>query len=197
MANKIKYGLRNVHYAKITATDPTTGAVTYATTPVAIPGAVNLAMDASGEQTPFYADDVTYWMGDSNNGYSGTLEIALVPDSFRTDILGEKVDANGVYYETADATPSEFALLFEFQGDESATKHCFFRCSASRTAVNGSTKEASITPQTETINLTAMARINDQMVKARCPRTSSAYATWFDSVPTITPATTPATPAAS
>lgn len=187
MANKIKYGLRNVFYAKVTATDASTGAITYATTPVAIPGAVNLAMDASGEQTPFYADDVVYWMGDSNNGYSGTLEIALVPDSFRTDILGEKIDASGVYYETADAALSEFALMFEFQGDESATRHCMFRCSASRPAVNGATKEASVSPQTETLNLTAMARINDQLVKARCPKTATtAYNAWFSAVPTIT-----------
>lgn len=189
MANKIKYGLRNVFYAKVTAVDATTGALTYATTPVAIPGAVNLAMDAAGDQTPFYGDDVVYWMGDSNNGYSGTLEIALVPDAFRTDILGEKIDTSGVYYETADASTSEFALMFEFQGDESATRHCMFRCFATRPSVNGATKEASVTPQTETLNLTAMARINDQIVKARCPKTATtAYNAWFTSVPTITPA---------
>lgn len=190
MANKIKYGLRNVFYAKVVSTDASTGAITYATTPVAIPGAVNLAMDASGDQTPFFADDVVYWMGDSNNGYSGTLEIALVPDSFRTDVLGEKIDSSGVYYETADSALSEFALLFEFQGDESATRHCMFRCSASRPSVNGATKEASITPQTETLNITAMARINDQLVKARCPKTATtAYNAWFSGVPTITVAT--------
>ena len=189
MANKIKYGLRNVYYAKVTAVDATTGAITYATTPVAIPGAVNLALDAAGDSTPFYADDVVYWMGDANNGYSGTLEVALIPDTFRTDILGEKIDASGVYYETADAATSEFALMFEFQGDVDATRHCMFRCSAARPAVNGATKEASITPQTETLNLTAMARINDQLVKARCPKTATtAYNAWFSAVPTITPA---------
>lgn len=190
MANKIKYGLRNVFYAKVVSTDASTGAITYATTPVAIPGAVNLAMDASGDQTPFYADDVVYWMGDSNNGYSGSLEIALVPDTFKADILGERVDSQGIYYETADAPLSEFALLFEFQGDESATRHCMFRCSASRPAVNGATKEASISPQTETLNITAMARISDQLVKARCPKTATtAYNAWFNGVPNVTVAT--------
>ena len=189
MANKIKYGLRNVYYCKVTATDSTTGAITYATTPVAMPGAVSLAMDAAGDSTPFYADDVVYWLGDSNSGYSGTLELALVPDSFRTDVLGEKIDASGVYYEDASVSGSEFALMFEFQGDESATRHCFFRCKATRPSVSGQTKEASITPQTETLNLTAMARINDELTKARCPKTATtAYNAWFSAVPTITPA---------
>lgn len=189
MANKIKYGLRNVYYCKVTATDATTGAITYASTPVAIPGAVNLTLDAAGESSPFYADDVIYWMGDANNGYTGSLEIALLPDSFRTDILGEKVDTSGVYYEKADVETSEFALMFEFQGDADATRHCMYRCKATRPSVNGATKEASITPQTETLNLTAMARINDQIVKARCPKTATtAYNSWFTSVHTITPA---------
>lgn len=185
MANKIKYGLRNVYYAKVTASSAD-GTLTYATTPVAISGAVSLALEAAGEATPFYADDVVYWMGDANNGYSGSLEIALIPDSFRTDILGEAIDNNGVYYEKADATTAEFALMFEFQGDETATRHCMFRCSATRPAVNSATKEATITPQTETLNITAMARINDQMVKARCPKTATtAYNSWFSAVPTI------------
>lgn len=188
MADKIKYGLRNVFYAKVTASSAD-GTLTYSTSPVAIKGAVNLALDAAGDKAPFYADDVVYWMGDANNGYSGTLEIALVPDTFRTDILGEAIDNNGVYYEKADATTSEFALMFEFQGDESATRHCMFRCAASRPSVSGSTKEAAINPQTETLNITAMARINDQLVKARCPKTATtAYNAWFNAVPTITTA---------
>lgn len=186
MANKIKYGLRNCHYAKVTAVDAQTGALTY-DTPVPLPGAVNLQMDAAGDDNPFYADDVVYWQGAANNGYSGSLELALIPDSFRQDILGEKQTANGIFYETSDVVSNEFALFFEFQGDESATRHIFFRCTATRPSVNGATQEASITPQTETFNITAMTRINDRMVKARCPKESAAYATWFNAVPTITP----------
>lgn len=188
MANKIKYGLRNVYYAKVTATDDATGALTYAT-PVRIPGAVDLALDAAGDSEPFYADDVVYWQGAANNGYSGNLEIALIPDAFKTDILGEILNTNGVYYEAADAQVAEFALMFEFQGDESATRHCLYRCSASRPGINGHTQEAAITPQTETLALTAMARIDDLAVKARCPRTASAYNTWFNAVPPFNPAT--------
>ena len=86
MANKIKYGLKNVYYA--VATEGEGGVLSYAT-PVRIPGAVNLSMEAQGDTTPFYADNILYWQGIANNGYSGTLEIATVPDSFRTDVLGD------------------------------------------------------------------------------------------------------------
>lgn len=179
MANKIKYGLRNVYYAK--ATEGVGGALTYVT-PVAIPGAVNLSLSQEGESNPFYADDVIYFQSVSNNGYSGTLEIALVPDSFKTDILGETADAKDVMIETADVQPAEFALLFEFQGDDKATRHLMYRCTCSRPDVTGATKEASIEPQTETLNITVMPRINDMKVKASCPFSSSEYAGWFSAV---------------
>lgn len=181
--NKIKYGLRNVYYA--VATTGTGGAITYAT-PVAIPGAVNLSMSAEGETNPFYADDVIYWQSTSNNGYSGTLEVALLPDSFKTDVLLETADASGVYCEDASKTPKEFALLFEFQGDDKATRHALLRCACSRPDVTGATKEAAIEPQTETLNITATPRINDYLVKLSCPYSATtAYGTWFTSVHTV------------
>ena len=177
---KIKYGLRNVYYAK--ATDNGTGTLTYET-PVRIAGAVNLSLEAQGDTNPFYADDIVYFTSTANNGYQGTLEVAMIPDSFRRDILGETEGTQDtVMYEYANAPTVEFALLFEFQTDENATKHCMYRCTASRAAVAGQTKEAGITPQTETLNITAMPRINDYLVKAKCPSTSSAYDTWFSSV---------------
>lgn len=184
MANKIKYGLSNVYYA--VATDDGTGALTYAT-PVAIPGAVNLTMDPQGDTNPFYADNIIYFTSTANNGYQGTLEVALLPETFRTGVLGEVADTNGVVIERSNQTAKEFALLFEFQGDKEATKHAFFRCTASRPSATGSTQEASITPQTETLNITAMPRINDHVVKARCLSAStSAYTTWYTAVYTIT-----------
>ena len=177
---KIKYGLRNVYYAK--ATDNGTGTLTYET-PVRIAGAINLSLEAQGDTNPFYADDIVYFTSTANNGYQGTLEVAMIPDSFRKDILGETEGAQDtVMYEYANAPTVEFALLFEFQTDENATKHCMYRCTASRAAVAGQTKEAGITPQTETLNITAMPRINDYLVKAKCPSTSSAYATWYTEV---------------
>ena len=58
MANKIKYGLRSVYYAKITEGEG--GAITYET-PVAIPGAVNLSLSGVGDTNDFYADDTIYY----------------------------------------------------------------------------------------------------------------------------------------
>jgi phi13 family phage major tail protein len=184
MANKIKYGLRNVYYAKVTSVS-TEGALTYAT-PVAMPGAVNLSLSAVGESNPFYADDIIYFQTQSNNGYEGTLEVALLPDTFKTDILGETTKTNGVVVESADKVPAEFALLFEFQGDAAATRHALFRCTCGRPDVASQTKEASITPVTETLNITAMPRMNDYIVKGSCPQSATtAYSAWYSAVVSV------------
>lgn len=177
--NKIKYGIKNVYYA--VATQGTGGALTYGT-PVALPGAVSLSLDAQGDTNTFYADNIAYFTSTANNGYQGDLELALVPDAFRTAVLGETLDTKGFYVEKSNVPQVEFALLFEFQGDVSAVRHCLYRCTAARSAVNGSTKEESIEPQTESITITAMPRINDEVVKSRCPADATDYATWFSAV---------------
>ena len=90
MGNKVKYNLKNVHAAKLTETE-TDGEKTYSYgTPKAIPGAVSISLDAQGESTPFYADGIVYFRSVANNGYSGDLEMALIPDWFRTEILQEE-----------------------------------------------------------------------------------------------------------
>lgn len=181
--NKIKYGLRNVYYAA--ATIAADGSATY-TTPKRIPGAVNLTLDAEGDTSTFYADDIAYWEGVANNGYSGSLEIARVPEDFETDILGMIEDGTGGLIEDAGAPTVHFALLFEFQGDESATRHCMYNCTASRPSVAGATKAESIEPQTETLNLTARTiwneKIQKDIVKMKAASTHAAYATWFTTV---------------
>lgn len=179
MANKVKYGLKNVYYA--VATDDGTGTLTYAT-PVAWKGAVNLSLDQNGDVNNFYADNIIYFTSSANNGYEGDFESALIPDSFRTDVLGEVLDDKGFYVEKTGTPTKEFALLFQFEGDESATRHCLYRCTATRPSVSGQTTEDSIEPQTETITITAMPRINDEVIKSRCPSNASAYATWFGAV---------------
>lgn len=184
--NKVKYGLKNVHYAKCTI--GTNGAATYGT-PVAFPGAVNLSLDAKGDSSVFYADDVAYAQFAANAGYEGTFEAALIPDSFKADILGEVVDSNGVYNEVTGAPAQPFALLFEFNGDENATRFAMYNCVASRPSVSGQTVEESVEAQTETLNLTCASVYNEALgkdvVKARLTKSSTsatAYSSWFTSV---------------
>lgn len=150
--NKIKYGLKNVYFA--VATIAANGSATYGT-PVAFPGAVSLSLSAEGERSPFYADDIEYWVGSANNGYSGSLEMARLTDAFKEQVLGYARDNKDVLYEDADAQAIHFALIFQFAGDQNNTRHVLYNCTCSRPEVSGSTKTETIEPQTETVDISA------------------------------------------
>lgn len=189
-SNKVKYGLKNVHYAVMTET--TTLGVTTITygDPKPIPGAVNLNLSAEGDLTPFRADNVDYWVGGGNNGYSGDIEFARIPDEFRVDCLGEVVDSatTGLQYEVATAQPVAFALLFEFDGDAKQTRHVIYNCKAGRPAIaSETTPDGNIEAITETLSITAKPRSTDSIVKAKSVVGDTSYATFFEDVvvPTV------------
>jgi phi13 family phage major tail protein len=185
MANKIKYGVKNVHYA--VATIGENNSATFGT-PVALPGAVSLTLDQEGESNNFYADNRVYFTAFGNDGYTGSLELALIPDSFRTDVLGEVLDNKGVLIENQNAQTIHFALMFQFEGDEHATRHVIYNCVASRPSVSGNTKEATISPETETINITAtsiyLPALDMDIVKARTGDSTdtTTYNGWMSTV---------------
>lgn len=177
--NKVKYGLKNVHYSVITI--GTDSKEVYGT-PVAIAGAVSLSLDAQGEETKFYADNRLYWNAISNQGYQGTLEMAVIPDSFKSACLGVRTDSNGVQVESDTDKVSSFALLFEFDGDDNAVKHALYSCKASRPSIAGQTTETAKTPNTESLAISAVPSV-DGYVKASCTTTAStAYTAWYSSV---------------
>lgn len=152
-ANKVHFGLKNVHYALITYTDgvPSWGAVK------PIRGAVSLTLSKEGSDTDFYADDVKYYHLGGNNGYSGSLEMADFPAEVRKDLWNQEITATGkLLVEDIAAQPAEFALMFEIDGDQAPDRYCFFRCTASRPDVASSTKAESTEVQTQSCDLTVM-----------------------------------------
>jgi len=178
--NKVKFNLKNVHYAPLTIDE--SGTYSFST-PVPIPGAVNLSLDANGEPDYFYADGIVYYVINNNMGYNGDLEIALIPESFRTGPLGETSDTNNVIVEKADAELSPFALLFEFDGDVKHIRHVLYNCSASRPKIEGQTNEENKNVQTETLTLNA-APLPDGLVKSKTgdSTTAAAYTGWYEAV---------------
>ncbi|MEF7566417.1 major tail protein [Bacillus infantis] len=186
--NKVTYGLENVHYATFTET---AGVITY-DTPIAIPGSVEITLDPRGELSEFYADNILYYVANSNQGYDGTLNIANIIEQFAMDALGEEKDeVDGVLTEVADAKQKRFALLFQFEGDAKAVRHVLYNCTANRPSVSSSTKTNTTEPNTNELSFVASpVIINDRkMVKTKTGAETPAavYDAWFDAVYQKTP----------
>lgn len=181
--NKVKFNIKNVHVAKQTETTSGEGTTYEYAAPKNIPGAVSLSLDAEGEISKFYADGIAYYVTSSNNGYSGDVEMAIIPSWFREEILNETKDGNGVLIENADSGINPFALLFEFDGDVKAIRRCLYNCTCTRPSIESETTEETKEPGTETLSITASPRA-DGLVKAQTgpDTTDSAYAEWYKTV---------------
>lgn len=148
-----------------------------------MPGAVSISLDPNGEPESFYADGIEYYTISNNMGYDGDLEIALIPESFRTDVLMEKSDSNKVLIESSNSETANFALLFEFDGDQKKIRHVMYNCSAARPTLEGETNEESREVQPETLSIQARPLPNGN-VKARTGEetTKETYDGWYKSV---------------
>lgn len=179
--NKVKFYLKNAYYAPATIGDG--GEITYET-PVRIPGAVSISTSPEGDQVTLRADGIDYYVGNSNNGYSGDVEFALIPDQFRQDCLGETLEEEDkVLTEKADAEIKPFAFLFEIAADAKNVRHCLYMCYATRPSIeaeNPDSKEA----KTETLTIKAVPRETDMLVKAKTgdETTETVYNGWYTAV---------------
>lgn len=177
--NKVKFGLKNVHYAVISEKD---GKIEYGI-PKFVPGAVTLTQEPSGEPIVFNADDSEYYSEDVNNGYDGTLEMALVPDTFRVDVFGDILDSNGALIENRNAKPKRVALMFEFDGDTNKVRHINYNVKISRPTIEssshaGATKEV----KTESMKFEARPAKDTGDIKAKIEQDKSAYDIFYTAV---------------
>ena len=178
--NIVKFNLCNVHYSVLTQSED--GKYSWAT-PVPVPGAVSISLDPTGEPESFYADGVEYYVINNNQGYDGDLELAMIPEDFRKDVLNEVSDSNSVLVENANSQASHFALLFEFDGDQKKVKHVMYNCSAARPNISSKTNEDSREIQTEALTIKARP-LASGLVKAKTGDSTkaTAYNNWYKSV---------------
>lgn len=195
-ANKVKFGLKNVHYALVTETVATdgSGAITSSYGSLkALAGAVSLSLSSSASKSVFRADDSDYFVSYGQGGYEGDLEVARVNEDFLKDVLNLKADDDNILVEDSDAfkTVNYFALVFEFDGDQRQTKHCLYKCSASRPNIASQTtgEGGSIEPQTETLTITAVPRADsDKYIHLQTQESTSTAVVeaWYTAVPVPT-----------
>lgn len=179
--NKVKFGLEKVHVAFF---DEELGTFEK---PQHIPGAVNLALTGEGEPYTFYADNIGYYVVNSNNGYSGDLEMALIPDWFSVEALGWEIDDNGMIVEVADGKQKPFALLYEVKGDQNNKRYIYYNCMSSKPTEEHSTETESreVNTQTLTINVTAKEFDNKNVIKGAMELSlanATAFNAFFDAV---------------
>lgn len=179
---KVKFGLKNVHIAPIIGVEE--GKYKYGEI-IKVPGAVNISLEPQGDSNDFFADNIKYYSAYANNGYSGDLEIAMITDTIREKIFGEKKDSNGAYIESVNDEFTPFAFGFQIEGDEKSRRFWYYNCSCSRSKNEAKTIESSKEPSTDSMTINAMARETDGKVRVLLTETADnkeAYDNFFNEV---------------
>ena len=182
---KVRFGLSKLYYAVLTE-----GSTNAWATPVAIPGAVSMDIADNGSSNTFYADNIAYFKSISNNGYTGSVEVAQIPDKMLTDVWGMTIDSNGVLLEKSGVQPKPIALLFQVDTDGVNELNLFYRVvPTSKPTSSPATVEDSVTPFTTSFDFEALPLVTGSsaqldLIKAKTtPTTSTATAAgWFNGV---------------
>ena len=184
--NKVRFGLKNVYYAVLTEGSSNSWA-----TPVAVKGAVSMSIDSNVSNGTFYADNVSYYTTFSNNGYSGTLEMARINDSMLKDVFGMTVDnSTKILYEDSNATVKPFALIFQIEGDQQEELNVLYRVvPTSKPSIGSQTTTETVEPVTQSFDFEALPLVTGVtaqvgLVKGRTTdtTTTSVRSAWFTAV---------------
>ena len=154
--------------------------------PKPVPGAVTFSTSPEGDENTFYADNTKYYISNTNNGYTGDLEVAKIPKDVLAEMVGMIIDNDGSLVEDADGEQKEFALMGQYLEDEDEGRFVYYRCKAARPGQDNSTTDSGVTPDTETSTITMLPyEYNDKKIVKKTVEKSvneSVYNNFFDAV---------------
>lgn len=178
--NKVVFGVSNLHFGTYDVDEQ--GVVTLGA-PFHLPGTVNISLDAESEENKFYADDVTYWSGYSDNGYSGEIENALFTDAFKLAFMNYvQLDDGGVAQIKGKQNKNVY-MMFESNGDKEKRRGILYNVSLGQISREYATVEESVEPQTATLPFTVNGDNGTGIIRVGYKPENAAYDTLFTNPP--------------
>ena len=180
---RTRYGLKNVHIAVWNSTTGSYGSW------IAVPGAVSLSADVEANTTDFYADDIVYDTISAVLKETGSIEFAALEQSTFRTLLGDETNASGLTYTTTEPKDISVAFGYEVDGNKGKMRGVRYNVKFSYPSEAANTENESISPDTVTLNYTALGRdfIVDgetkNVLKAKCEEGTSAYTGFWTAVP--------------
>ena len=186
MANKVEFGISELHVGTYTVDDQ--GTVTLGT-PYHQAGAVSFSPEEQSEQNNFYADNILYWSGYSGGSIEGDLEVAMFDDAFKTQFLGYVTLTNGGLANVKNATKPNVYIAFQVEGDAESRRVILYNCTLGASTREYATIEESKEPVTETLGVTCVGDNATGVTMAVLKPGDTGYSTLFTAptAPAIAP----------
>ena len=178
--NKVEFGLSNLYIG--TYTVAADGTVTLGT-PYHQKGAVSMSLDAESDSNDFYADNVKYWSGFTDNGFTGSIEVAKFDTDFKTQFLGYRTLTDGGVAQFKGATKPDVYVCWQAEGDVESRRCIRYGVSLGAIGREYSTIDENKEPVTETIDITVTGDNGTGIVMTSYKPADTGYATLFSNPP--------------
>ena len=179
--NKVEFGISQLHVG--TYEIDSKGDVVLGT-PYHQKGAVSLSLDPESEDNNFFADNVKYYSGYSDNGYTGSIEVAKFDTDFKTQFLGYAAVTGGGVAKVKTKNAPKTYVAFQTEGDAEARRVLLLNVSFGEIQREFSTIEENKEPVTETIDITVDGDNNTGITQVTFKPADTGYSTLF-SAPTM------------
>lgn len=159
-------------------------------------GGREYSAEPNGETTEVYADSISVYAAEDNNGYDINLILLAIIDDIETKWLGNYATTSGGVVEAArPETRPKFALIMieETTNGNGETTIYYNCCVSKRPKKSGKTSEGKFEPQFPEFAIAARPRPTDKWVRATLPQKEE-FATIPDveiKKPTTEPTTEP------
>lgn len=179
MANKVLFGISNLHVGTYTETVTTSGTTVTLGTPYHQKGAVSFSPSENSERNDFYADNIAYYTSYAGGTIEGDLVVAMFDDKFKTDFLGYKTLTNGGLALVKNVEKPRVYIAFEVEGDAEKRRVILYNATFGALTREYSTIEDTKEPQTASLAFTAIGDVNTGVTMATLKPTDSGYNTLF------------------
>jgi len=178
--NKVEFGISELYVG--TYEVDSDGDVTMGS-PYHQAGAVSLTLDPDEDSNDFYADNVKYWSGFSNNGFTGSIEVAKFDSDFKTNFLGYITLDDGGLANIKGAVKPNVYIAFQTEGDAESRRVILYNVALGSINREYSTIEETKEPVTETIDITVTGDNATGIVQVSYKESDAGYSTLFDNPP--------------
>ena len=179
MANKVEFGISNLHVG--TYTD-NAGTITLGTA-YHQKGAVSFSPEEQSENNTFYADNIPYYSSYTGGTFEGDLEVAKFDDDFKTNFMGYIEKTDGGIGIVKNATKPNVYIAFEVDGDAQKRRVILYNCTLGAINREYATVEDTIEPATETVAVTVNGDNTTGLAMVSYNEDDTGYATLFSAPP--------------
>lgn len=178
--NKVMFGVSNLYIGTYTVNDDNEVVLG---APMHVPGTVNISLEAESEENSFYADNVKYWSGYSDNGYSGEIENALFDETFKTTFMNYETLADGGVAQIKGKQNKTVYMMFQADGDAENRRMIMYNVSLGQITREYATTEDSVEPQTATLPFTVAGDNTTGITRVSYKPDDAVYNTMFTTPP--------------